>query len=225
MPLTRSLLAITALLPLAGTADAAVWVNDLRLTAGIGIAPDSASENYSNSPQPGQDGTYDYNSLSSNASGEVSFGYYGGYIRRYWGGWVWGAGIQYIGSTYQSPWNSGINLHLSDVGPFLQAGWGYAFDRWSHMEFTGFISGGSAVGGWVDGDTPNQVSKGDGSYFQGGVRLGFYWILERHLLLGVQGELSSMESDISVDNPNGSHSDVAIFSDGAAVQGVIGVHF
>ncbi len=237
MSTSHPLLAILALIPLGGSASAAqMWVNDLRLSAGIGVSPDSASEDYTGkgAPNADPDGTYTYDSLDHSSAGELSVGYYGGRIWRN-GGFVWGAGLQYIGASYRAPLSTssnngsftsnGTDVNLNDVGPFVQAGWGYAFDHWDHMEFTGFLSAGSASGGWVDDATPTTINHGSGSYIQAGVRLGFYWVLARHLLLGVQGELSSMVSDISVDNPNGSHSDVSIYSDGGALQGVIGVHF
>lgn len=228
MPLSRFLLACALLAPgAAPLAGASIFVNDLRVTLGTGVSPDSADENYTGNGVAGADpdGIYHYDSLDHSGAGEVTVGYYGGRIWRYGGGFVWGAGLEVIGATYRAPLGNSKDVNLTDVGPFLQVGWGYAFDRYTHLEITGFIAGGSCRGGWVDDATPDTVVNESGSFIQGGLRVGVYWTIEHTLVLGVQGELSSMDSYLSVDNPNGSHSDVDVYSDGGAIQGVIGVHF
>jgi hypothetical protein len=219
---------VAGLMSLAPGASAMVFVDDLRLTGGTGVSPDSVREDFhsNGTSDGGPDGIYHYDDIHKSAGGEVTFGWYGGMLYRYGGGLVYGFGGEYIGATYQAPLSSNSTIvHLEEGGPFAQVGWGYAFDHWTHLEVTAFISGGAARGGWVDYDTPATIAHGHGSYIQGGVRVGFFWVLARHLELGVQGELSDMSSYIKVTNPNGSESDLTIDSSGGAIQGVIGVHF
>ncbi len=227
--LAAAIAGVTGLLSLAPGASAVVFVDDLRLTAGTGVSPDYVREDFhsnGNTGEGGPDGIYHYDDIHKSAAGEATFGWYGGMLYRYGGGLVYGFGGEYIGSVYQAPLSSNATIvHLEEGGPFAQMGWGYAFDHWTHFELTAFVSGGPARGGWVDQATPATIMHGDGSYIQGGVRAGLFWVLARHLVLGVQAELSDMSTYLKVTNPNGSESDLTIDSAGGAIQGVIGVHF
>ncbi len=231
----RILCAAAAILSMAGLApraDAVVVVNDLRLSAGSGVSPDYIREDFHSNgvtgdgANGGADGIYHYNDIKKSAAGEVTFGWYGGRIYRYGGGMVYGFGGEYIGAVYQAPLSSNATIvHLNEGGPFAQLGWGYAFSHWTHLEITAFVSGGAARGGWVDFDTPTTIKHGSGSYIQGGGRAGFFWVVARHLEFGVQGELSDRSTAIRVDNPIRPRTDLTLDSGGAAIPGVIGVHF
>jgi hypothetical protein len=191
-----------------------VRVRDLRLA--IGVTPPLTSVKQ----ETGSSGVDQRLDLGDERGVMVSLGYHGGTFRDH-GGFAWGVGLDSFRGEYASPNGFGDDAYAA-YGVYGSFGWGYGFTETIHLELAGRIASGYAQADWT---SPTGEERNDGGLWGAlGFRVGTFWEVTRHLVIGVQGEYSRLA--IAFQNVDaGGVSQFALAGDGLSGQAVLAVRF
>ncbi|MBA2481098.1 MAG: hypothetical protein H0V44_10570 [Planctomycetes bacterium] len=178
---------------------------DIRLAVGGTPGPSRVRDDYeagSGSSLP--TGGYDYG-LKKQGGGFLQVGFMSGKLRDH-GGLIWGVGLRSSGYRIDVEATPTIDrtqdLSYSTFGPIATIGYGYAFGEHFHVEAGPYLSVGAARADWFDRDATStyREATADGAFAQAGVRLGGYFTIVRHLVLGLGLEYGSSIAVLEADH-------------------------